>query len=116
MIGILTFDPFENPVQGDDKPAGAMVAFPRPPGAKFMKPVKIKIKVMSWILFLLKLLGVLRRRSLAEGEIELDEYEMRNAYVEDGHLMWRGQRYTQVRAASTEKGVVIASFDEATRV
>jgi hypothetical protein len=115
MIGALPFDPFENPISGEDKPAGAMVSFPRPAGAKFMKPVKIKIKVMSWILLLLKFLGLIRRRSLAEGEMILDDDELQNTYLEDGALMWRGRRYIQVRTQEVQT-VKLATFDESTRV
>jgi hypothetical protein len=86
----------------------------RPKGCLFKKKLKIKIKVMNWIMILLKLLSGLRRE-LAEGEIELDEHEMKNTYLEDGALMWRGRRYVQVRAAEVQK-VAQASFDKATGV
>jgi hypothetical protein len=111
----MTFDPFENPIKGDDKPAGALVSFPRPAGAKFMKPVKIKIAIMNWILVLLKMLGLIRRRQLAEDEIILDDHELENTYLQDGALMWRGRRYIQVRTEEVP-AVKQASFDEATRV
>jgi hypothetical protein len=86
----------------------------RPKGGLIKKKLKIKIKVMNWIMILLKLLFGLRRE-LAEGEVELDEHEMKNTYLKDGALMWRGRRYTQVRATTVQK-VAQASFDRETKV
>ena len=101
-------------MEGEDKPAGAMVSFPRPKGAKFRKGIKIKIKVLRWILILLKfLLGL--RRNLGDGEVLLDAYEMQNTYLENGALMWRGRRYIQVRAEMVQD-VAQASWDQAARV
>jgi hypothetical protein len=114
-ISTKPFDPSKTPTSGDDQPAGTVVAFPRPRGAQFKKGIKMRIRIPLFILILLKLFGLRRELQVGPGEILLHEHELKNTYLEDGALMWRGRRYIQVRAA-TEQKVVQASFDLETRV
>ncbi len=113
-VGAASFDAAETPMSATQKPAGAVVSFPRPRGVKFKKGLRMRIKVMRWIIILLRMLfGA--RRELGEGEFVLDEQEMKNTYLENGVLMWRGRRLMQIRSTEVTK-VEQASFDKATNV
>jgi hypothetical protein len=114
-IGAASLNIADTPMSPAQKPAGAVVSFPRPKGAKFKKGLKISIKVMRWILILLRIFVAQTRRELGEGEFVLDEQEMKNTYLENGALMWRGRRLMQIRSTEVNK-VEQASFDKATNV
>ena len=113
-IDSAAFDIGSTPVSGDDKPAGAVVIFPRPKGSSFLRDVKFTIKILKSAQMALNKEAV-KRRALSPGEVELDEHEMKNTYLEDGTLMWRGARYIQVRAEEIPM-VVQACFDLKTKV
>ena len=107
------FSPGETPMSTSQKSAGAVVSFPRPRGAKFKKGITFQIKIAKWILALLNVKE--GRRELGEGEFVLDEQEMKNTYLDNGVLMWRGRRLMQIRAEDVSK-VEQASYDKASGV
>jgi hypothetical protein len=113
VIQAMSFNTDETPLDPSQKPAGAVVEFPRPRGAEFMKPIKFEIKISRWILVLLGLLN--RRRELAEGHFSLDEDELENVYLDNGALMWRGRRLLQAGMREVNK-VQQATFDKGTGV
>ncbi len=112
-VGLGAFDASATPMSATQKPAGAVVGFPKPRGATFMKPLGFTIKIPKWILILLNIL--FGRRELAEGEFLLDEEEMKNTYLDNGVLMWRGRRLMQIRAEDVSK-VEQASYDKTSGV
>ena len=111
----MPFNPFETPISSSDKPAGSVVSFPRPRGAKFKKAVTFTIKIARWVAIMLNLADSSRRQQLAADEILLDEYQMKNLYLSDGLLMFKGQRYIQVNTFEMRK-VMQSVFDLKTKV
>jgi hypothetical protein len=114
IFGAGAFDAAATPLLPAQKPAGAMLSFPRPKGVKFKRRLKLRMRIMRWILILLKLIFKLRRE-LNEGEFILEDEELKNVYHDNGALMWRGRRLLQTGTAEVNK-VEQASFDAATQV
>ncbi len=114
-VGATPFNAFQTPLLSNQRPAGAVVSFKRPPAAKFKKDLKIKIKVLRWIVIVTKVVEETKRRALGDGEFVLDEDELKNTYHENGALMWRGRRLMHIRATEENK-VEMASFNRETQV
>ncbi len=113
-FGAAAFDAAATPLLPSEKPAGAMLSFPRPKGIRFRRRLKLKIRIMRWILILLKII-FRTRRELNPGEFILEGEELNNVYNENGALMWRGRRLLQTGTAEVNK-VQQASFDAVTQV
>jgi hypothetical protein len=107
------FDGDSTPLTPSQKPAGPMVTITKFKGAVYKKEVEIKIKVLRWIVVLLRLTA--GRRGLQAGEFRLDEYEMKNTYMHQGSLMWRGRKLLQA-ATDEVNEVKMAGFDKETGV